>query len=341
MKRLIRIFCVLIFFAGIIAFIGYQKIFGINTLHNEEVIILIPKNSNFDDVIRVLDTAGIVKKMSSFRQVSSWMKYGPIVKSGRYKVGTNLNNRELVGLLRSGRQEPVQLTISAARRLQDIAGIVAKKIEADSVTILNTMSNEELLHNYNLNPHTAISLFIPNTYELYWNITAEQFLDRMHKEYLNFWSRDNRLQKLETLNLSKSEVATIASIVEKESIQKDERPTIAGLYLNRIVKGIPLQADPTVVFGVGDFTIRRVLNKHLAFDSPYNTYMYPGIPPGPICMPSISSIDAVLNPEKHDYLFMCAKPGYNGSHSFATNTADHERNARVYRRWLNSEGIRG
>ena len=173
-----------------------------------------------------------------------------------------------------------------------------------------------------------------------WNIAPEAIADRMEKEHQFFWSQNNRLQKAKEIGLSPTEVYTLASIVEKESQSKIERPIIAGLYLNRLKTGIPLQADPTVVFAVGDFTLRRVLNKHLEIDSPYNTYRFTGLPPGPICMPSISSLDAILNAEKHRYLYMCAKPDNSGLHVFAESLSEHNVNANRYRRWLNQRGIR-
>lgn len=341
MKRIIGIAFVLICFGGILGFIAYQWVFGINTQHEETAIIHIPSEAQYEDVVLILDTTEIIKNISSFKRVSKWMKYDQYVKPGRYLLSPDLSNRTLIQQLRAGDQEPVQLTISTARTIHEIAGIVGEKLEPDSLALLHTLTNPKILENYGMEPHTAIGLFIPNTYEVYWNSSPRELLRRMHEEYNRFWAKNNREEKRQALQLSRNEVASLASIVEKESIQKKERPIIAGVYLNRIKRGIPLQADPTVVFAVGDFSIRRVLYKHLEVDSPYNTYLYPGIPPGPICMPSISSIDAVLNPEQHDYLFFCAKPGYNGSHAFATNSAEHERNARIYRNWLNSEGIKG
>ena len=212
-------------------------------------------------------------------------------------------------------------------------------IEADSNAIHKAMIDQTLLSRRGIEAPAAISLYIPNTYEFFWDSDALDFISRMEKEYDRFWN-ESRSQQAELLDMSRAEVATLASIVEKESNLKSERPTIAGVYHNRLRAGIPLQADPTAVFGLGDFTIRRVLYKHLDVDTPYNTHMHKGLPPGPICMPSISSLEAVLTPEDHDYIFFCAKPGYNNGHLFAVTNAQHERNARVYHRWLNSEGIK-
>lgn len=340
-KRLIKISIVVILLIGILAAIGGQRIFGSNTLHSEAKEVYIPTGSTLDDVSRILSDQEIIKNNSSFEWVAGLMKYESKVKPGKYKIVPDLSNRELISQLRLGAQEPVKITISTARKIADVAGDVADKIEADSLTIIGALLAPSFLSEHNLTEESVISVIIPNTYEAYWTLSAEEFAERMAKEHRKFWAQKNRLSAAEKLGMTKQEVATLASIVEKESIQGEERPIIAGLYLNRLKQNIPLQADPTVVYGVGDFTIRRVLNKHLAHQSPYNTYLNNGLPPGPICMPSISSIDAVLDADQHDYLFMCAKPGYNGSHSFAITNAEHERNAGVYRRWLNSQGIKG
>ncbi len=339
-KRLVKISIVAIILIGIIAAIGGQRIFGENTLHTEAKEIFIPSQSTFADVSQLLSQENILDNTSSFEWVAGLMKYTK-VKPGKYIIAPNLSNRELISKLRSGDQEPIKITISAARKIADIAGDVATKIEADSISILNALMDPSFLSEHGLSEESVISTIIPNTYEAYWTLDPKEFVDRMVKEHRKFWGQKGRLAAAQALDMTKQEVATLASIVEKESIQGDERPIIAGLYLNRLRQGIPLQADPTVVYGVGDFTIRRVLNKHLAHESPYNTYLNNGLPPGPICMPSISSIDAVLDADQHDYLFMCAKPGYNGSHLFAKTNAEHERNAGVYRRWLNSQGIKG
>ena len=317
----------------------YQTIFGLNTKHTEDVIFFIPGESTFDQVTESLITQHILRDESSFRKVAKWMKYEDHVKPGRYILTPQLSNRTLIALLRSGRQTPVRVTFSTARTIADIAGVAGRYLEPDSLSFLTDIAS---LHERLGSPWTAenaIALFIPNTYEMYWTTSPQEFLNRMKKEFDRFWSSEGRLDRLAALGLTQQEVTTLASIVERESQKNQERPIIAGVYLNRLKQGMKLDADPTVVFAVGDFTIRRVLYKHLAYDSPYNTYMYPGIPPGPICMPSISSIDAVLDAEKHDYIYFCAKPGYEGLHSFASNDIDHARNARVYQRWLSSEGI--
>jgi len=204
--------------------------------------------------------------------------------------------------------------------------------------LLNYLNEPEVRASRGFNDYNFMTLFIPNTYEFFWNTSKEGFLERMQKEHDRFWT-ERRTKQAEALGLTKSEVYTLASIVEKESLKGSEKDTIAGLYLNRLRKGIKLQADPTVVYGIGDFTIRRVLNKQLAYDTPYNTYMHEGLPPGPIVMPNVTTIDKTLNAAKHNLIYMCAKPGYAGAHNFAATGAEHSRNARIYHNWLNKEGI--
>lgn len=336
-KVILGVLLVAVLGSLIAAFIGW-KIYGVNTVHTSDKIIYINSGSSFDDVLETLDTAFIISDKSSFEKVASLMKYNN-VKSGRYSIPSEMSNKDLVSLLRSGVQEPIDLVISHGRTLGDIASAIGNQMEVDSAELQAAILNERFLDKVNLEESNVISMIVPNTYQMYWDAPAEKILDRLAKEYDVYWKK--REAQLAQLSMTKLEVSTLASIVESESQHKPERPTIAGVYLNRLKSNIPLQADPTVVYAVGDFTIRRVLNKHLEVDSPYNTYKYNGLPPGPICMPSISSLDAVLNAENHDYLFFCAKPGYNAGHSFAKTNAQHERNARVYRRWLSNEGIRG
>lgn len=339
MKKL-YIFLLIVLIAGIgIAYAGYHWIYGINTNHTEVQDLYIPTGSTYDELLEIIDATRILKNRKSFDAVAKLMKYDQKPIAGHYILPTNQSNRALVTMLRSGKQVPVNVTISAARKLEDIAGVVSTMIEADSSSIHQAMLDPSLLSRRGIESPAAISLYIPNTYEFFWDSDASDFIARMEKEYDRFWN-ETRNKRAEALNMSRAEVATLASIVEKESNLKSERPTIAGVYHNRLKRGIPLQADPTAVFGLGDFTIRRVLYEHLDIDTPYNTHIHKGLPPGPICMPSISSLEAVLNPEKHDYIFFCAKPGYNNGHLFAVTNAQHERNARVYHRWLNSEGIK-
>lgn len=320
----------------------YYKIWILdsNTLNTEDYELLIPRSSSFEDVKLILERDSILKNYASFAVVSKLMKYDlEKVPSGRYVIKPDWTNRRIVSKLRSGNQDALKLTISTARTFDEIATQLGERLELSSEDVMGYYNNKSFIDSLGFTSENFISLFIPNTYEVYWNVYAEDLISRMFREYERFWSQDDRQAKLLAIGLSQLECSTLASIVEKESNYAPERPIIAGVYLNRIKQGIPLQADPTVVFGVGDFSIRRVLNKHLAQKSPYNTYINRGLPPGPICMPSISSLDAVLNAQSHEYIFFCAKPGYDGQHSFARNNAEHEKNAQEYRKWLTSEGI--
>ena len=338
MKAILRIGFVLLLIGAVAGYMGYKWIFESNTNISEPYELYIKSQTTYEELQNQLITDSVLINSWSFSQVSKLMKYGPEqIPSGRYIIQPDWSNKQIISALRAGRQSPIKLTISTARTVEDIAGVVAKKIEPDSTEIMALFKDVSLIEEYGFTSETIISMIIPDTYEMYWNTDAKGFFSKMKDEYDKYWIKYT--DQLESLDMTKSEIATLASIVQKESNTKSEKPTIAGVYLNRLEQGIKLQADPTVVFGIGDFTIRRVLNRHLAQDTPYNTYLHEGLPPGPICMPSKSSIEAVLNAEKHDYLFFCAKPGYNAGHAFATSNQQHERNAAVYRKWLNQERI--
>ncbi len=342
MKKLLLSFLILLIIGAGIGYYAYQIIFQPNvTIGSESYILTIPTGSEFDDLVSILETEKVIKNKNSFIQVSKWMKYGvEKVPPGKYTIKAKWSNRELISLLRSGKQTPVNVIFSNARTAQELTGKISSYLELDSTTLTNYLFDDATLQKIGYSKENVISLFIPNTYNLFWTIKKEDLLDRLIKESNAFWSKNDRETKAKALNLSKTEVSTLASIVEKESIRSDEKPTIAGLYLNRIRIGMPLQADPTVVFAMGDFSLQRILLKHLAFESPYNTYLNRGLPPGPICMPSISSIDAVLNYEKHNYVYFCAKPESNGGHLFAETLSQHNANARIYHAWLNKKGIK-
>jgi UPF0755 protein len=250
-----------------------------------------------------------------------------------------MSNRRLINMLKAGNQEPVQLKFKNHRLKKNMAAYIATQLEADSASIMSLLDSAEFVSKYGFTTDNVYSLFIPNSYEFYWNTSAKQFVERMHKEYQKFWT-PARLAKAEKIGLSKTEVSTLAAIVDAEALNDSEMPTIAGLYMNRYKSGIKLQADPTVIFANQDFTIRRVLNRHLRKDSPYNTYVYKGLPPGPIMMPSINAIDAVLNHKKHKFIFMCAKEDFSGYHNFAVTQAEHQANARRFQRALNERNIK-
>jgi len=341
-KKVFLIIFVVIAVLAVVAFIFGKKyrdfIFNSNvTIDTEVAYLYIPNDSNYEDLLVILDTTGYVNNMESFKQVAEWKKYGDKILAGRYEIHDGMSNNELINLLRSGKQTPVKLSFISVRSLPILAGKVAVYIEADSTQIANLLMDPATAQKYGFNKQTFPAMFIPNTYEFYWNTSAEKFLERMADEFKKFWNED-RVAKASKLGMSQSEVSTCASIVESETQKNDEKARIAGVYINRINKGMLLQADPTVVFAVGDFSLKRVLKRHLKIDSPYNTYVYPGLPPGPICIPSVSSIDAVLNYENHSYYYFCAKEDFSGYHVFASSLRQHNANARRYHRALRQAG---
>lgn len=342
MKKFLWSFVGLLFVSGLImAYVFYNRIYQSNVVleYEKEQYVYIPTASTFDDVVQILSDNGIVRKSSSFRWVAERKNYVNRIKSGRYLLKNGMNNNELVNLLRSGRQTPVNVVFNNIRTKEQLAGKVSAQLELDSLSLLQAMLDTAFLNPLGMNADNVSSLFIPNTYEFYWDVSIPDFLARMEAEHHHFWN-ELRLKKAKQLGLSPEEVSTLASIVEKETLKKDEQPTVAGLYLNRLKKGMKLQSDPTVIYALQDFTIKRVLNKDLKVDSPYNTYMNKGLPPGPIALPSIRAIDAVLNHEQHAYLYMCAKEDFSGYHNFAKTGTQHYINARKYRRALNERGIK-
>lgn len=339
-KVIISLLMLIVVVGGGTAYYTYNRIYksNVDISGKEQAYLYIKTGSNFDDVLTVLVDKHIIKNASSFKWVAERKGYTKKVKPGKYKLKKNMNNNELVNLLRSGVQEPVKLVFNEARTKQEFIEIIARQIEADATELTTLLNDNEFLQTLGLNNKNVLTLFIPNTYELYWNTSAHQFIERMAKENTTFWTK-SRIQKAQKLGLTKSEVSILASIVQQESKVKSEQPIIAGVYLNRLNKGMRLQADPTVIFAIGDFAIRRVLGIHLDFDSPYNTYKYSGLPPGPICLPYGSTIDAVLNRAPHNYIYFCANADFSGRHSFASNIIEHNRNAAAFRKALNARKI--
>lgn len=344
-KKLLRVFYLTIFI--IVAFVAVKgidvslKVLKSNVRLDEssDGYFYIPTNTNFDQLCERLVNKGIVININSFIWVAEKKNYINKVLPGRYKIKNGMNNNDLVNLLRSGEQEPVKFTFHNIRTLSELAGSVSSIIEADSIEIMALLNNDSYFSKYGFNKNEVISMFIPNTYELYWNTSAEQFFKRMAAEYKKFWN-PNRQALAKKLKLSQSQVSTLASIVQAEqTIRPDERPKVAGLYINRLRRGMRLESDPTIIYAKGDFTIKRVLNGDRQVDSPYNTYKISGLPPGPINIPSISSIDAVLNYEHHDFIFMCAREDFSGYHNFSRTNTEHNIFAQRYRNELNKRKI--
>ncbi len=319
-------------------FYRYINAANVDLTNVESSYIHIPNGTSFAELKKILENSGAIKDMVSFEWVAQKKEYADRIKGGRYKLEDGMSNNKLVNLLRSGKQEPVNVTFNNIRELEKLASVVGKKLMTDSTELINLLSNYEYIERLGFDKNTLPALFLPNTYQFYWNTDANGFVKRMKREYDNFWTSE-KISKAREKGLTPVEVAVLASIVDEETQMADEKPLVAGLYLNRLKRGMRLQADPTLKFALGDFSIKRLLNEDKEIESPYNTYKYSGLPPGPIRIPSIAGIDAVLNAETHKYLYMCAKEDFSGYHNFAKTLAQHNVNAAKYRRELNKRGI--
>ena len=319
----------------------YNNYYKPNTSFEDESIFLFVME---DDSLAFKDSISkYIKSEKTFFKVAEKLEYLENKKTGRFKIDKNIGNKDIVNSLKFN-NTPVNVTFNNQERVEDLAGRVSKQIYEDSTSLLSAFIDKEFLQNNGLDEKNILSIFIPNSYNIYWNTSSEDFRDRMLAEYNKFWNKD-RSKKAQKLGLTKLEVISLASIVQIESKRNDERPRVAGLYINRLKKNMRLQADPTVIYTIKEYyknfdtIIRRVLYRDLELESEYNTYRVAGLPPGPITMPDISAIDAVLNYEKNNYLFMVADPSNRGYHLFASNLSEHNRNRRAYIRWINSRGI--
>lgn len=330
----------MVVFAGLMSTFSlyiYQVIKTPNILVDKEPApFIIPKGATFRSVQDTLYKYNYVQDMVSFSFMAKLMSYQENVKPGLYLLESDMTNYDAVRMLRAGEQMPSIVTFSNARVMDDLYEPMTRNLEITAADFKNALEDFVRTNNRGFNSENIISMFIPNTYEVYFTVTGKQLVEKMLSEYNKFWNED-RLEKAEELEMSPQEISTLASIVQAESIMPEESPVIAGLYLNRLHRGIPLQADPTLVFASGDFTIKRVLNKHKEIDSPYNTYKNKGLPPGPINLPSINSIDAVLNHDENNFIYMCAKEDFSGYHNFTSSLAEHNANARRYQRQLSIE----
>lgn len=304
----------------------------------KQASLYVPVGATLDDLCQLLDRDGYISDKDNLKLIGKLMSAEGSLKHGHYTIQNGMTSRRLINLIRSGNQTAVRVTFNNCRTLAQVAGKVARHIEADSLDILIAMQDREQMESMGFTEQTIPAMYLPNSYDLFWTANGEDWVERMNQEYKKFWN-DKRKHKADSLGLTPVQVVTLASIVEEETNKVSDYPIIAGLYLNRLRKGMLLQACPTLKYCKGDFTIRRVLNADKEIDSPYNTYKYKGLPPGPIRIASQTSIDAVLNADKNDYLFMCARPDYSGLHNFARTAAQHERNAREYQKWLNSQKI--
>lgn len=338
-KKLITVLAVLLgILTAYTAISFYHKIYGKNVIHSG--FIYISSDESMESLSKKLED--FVESTEDFRWVANKKSYLK-PRAGKFEILEGMSNNDLINHLRSGKQTPVNVVFNNQDTLEKLAGRVSGQIEADSLEILNAITDVVFLKKQNISRKEALGLFIPNTYEFFWNTTGKGFRERMVKEYERFWNSE-RKEKAKALNLSPTEVMTLASIVQKETSKVEERPRVAGLYLNRLKKGWPLQADPTVIYAIKeekgqDAVVKRVLYKDLKIDSPYNTYKYKGLPPSLIGMPDISSIQGVLNAEKHNYFYMCVDVDRLGYHAFAESKYEHNRNARKYQNWLNQQGV--
>lgn len=339
-KVLLFILIILCTSAGIGGYWFYSMAYkpNIKIIGKNKDYLYIRTGATFEDVKKQLYEKDFIYNPTSFEWISEIKKYKDHVKPGRYRLTNNMSNNDLVNMLRAGNQESVKLVFENIRTKKEFVSKIAQQLEVDSAKLMVSLEDNDFLGKYGFNSKNALALFIPNTYELFWNTSSEKFVERMADEYKKFWT-DDRKNKAQKLGLSQTQISVLASIVQQETVKSDERPRVAGVYLNRLSKDMLLQADPTVIFAIGDFSIHRVLNKYKDFDSPYNTYKYKGLPPGPICLSSIPSIDAVLDREQHDYIYFCAKEDFTGYHNFARTLDQHLIYAKKYQRELDRRNI--
>ena len=326
--------------AGLFMFIAYNSIFTPNTNLETDYDIRISKAITIDSLVTLFERDAVLKSTTGFTALAK-KKNVMNVLPGRYIIKPGMSSNAIINMVRAGLQVPVKLTFIAQPNLRKFSKIIAGQIQPDSAQIIEYITTDFIREN-ELSLEVLPAYFIPNSYEVYWNITPEKFGERMLKEYHNFWTTA-RIAKANKLGLTPVKVSTLASIVEGETNKTKEMPTVAGLYLNRLNKGQKLESDPTVRFTIKqkygqDYEIKRVLYKDLKIDSPYNTYMYTGLPPGPLSIPSVQALDAVLNAEKHNYIFMCADPS-TGYHKFTASYAQHLKNRDAYRKWLKENKI--
>jgi len=327
---------------AVFAWYVYSTVLVPNTaFNNTEAHVYISSNATFNDVLEELEP--LLKDTETFTAVANRKGYVNNIKPGHYLIEKGMNNNDIINTVRS-KNTPIKVKFNNQERLENLAGTISQQIEADSLSLINAFRDETFLAENNLKHNTALGLYVPNTYEFYWNTSAEGFRDKMAKEYKLFWN-EQRVAKAKKLNLTPMQVISLAAIVQKETAKVEERPRVAGVYVNRLQRGMLLQADPTVIYAKKlsennfDQIIKRVLYVDLEIDSPYNTYKYAGVPPGPIAMPDITSIDAVLNYEKHDYFYFVANVQNFGYHKFAKTLSQHNQNKAEYVRWISQQGV--
>lgn len=312
---------------------------NLNVDGKETFVLYVPEGANYDSVVDTLRKHKIIHDEIAFGFLTKRKDYRGNVKPGRYEIPANSSNNTIVSKLVAGREDPVKLTFNNIRTKTDLVKKIGNRLALNQDDLLARLNDEKVAEKYGFTNETIMNMFLPDTYFIYWTVTPEAFLDRMHSEYEKFWTGE-RKEKATAIQLTPDQVGTLASIVQSETNKKDEMPVVAGVYMNRLRINMPLQADPTVKFAVGDFSLKRILHKHLSVDSPYNTYKNTGLPPGPIALPERVALDAVLNYEKHNYTYFSAKEDFSGYHNFAENFTEHLKNAQRYQSALNQRGIR-
>jgi UPF0755 protein len=316
----------------------YLRFFGANVTGKQQYLY-IHTGATYNDVYDTIQAKGIVKDTTTFNWAAHNMKYVNKVKPGRYLLKKGMSNRTLIRMLQLGDQDPVIVNFHNIRLKEQFAGFMGRKLEPDSLAIIRLLDSADYVKQYGFTPDNVYVVMMPDSYQIFWNTSPEKLFERMKKHYDTFWTPE-RKQKAADIGLTPIQVSILASIVDGEAVYDSEMPTIAGLYLNRLNKGINLEADPTLIFAAHDFTIHRVLNKHKLINSPYNTYMYKGLPPGPIMMPSVNAVNAVLNYKKSDYIYMVAKDDFSNHHNFAKTLAEHQANARKFQQALDKRNIK-
>lgn len=338
-KRIAYGIIVILLLASFKALSIYRKAFKPNFFadNKNKTEIFIRTGSDFEEVYATLQKTNIIRDTASFAWTAKKKNYPNHIHPGRYEIKNRMSNNDVINILRSGQQTPLDVSFNNQRTLKDLAKRVSQQLEPDEKDFYRAFTDTAIINKYSFSKETFKCMFIPNTYEIWWNTSPERFIARMNAEYKNFW-KGKREKQAALIGLNHEEVITLASIVQQETRNEKEKPIIAGVYMNRLKRGIKLDADPTLIFAIGDYNKKRVLNKDKKVNSPYNTYMNAGLPPGPICIPDISTIDAVLNYEKHNYIFFCLKPDFSG-HNFAKNLKEHNRNAALYHKELNRRRI--
>lgn len=337
-KKILYISLVIVIAIIAVVVYGYSVLStGFNI--DKTVYVYIDDTKDYNALLDEVRDSAKVKSISNFEMLSAALGYKDNIRTGRYAVTPDMTIYDLIRDLRSGHQAPVKLKFNNIRTKADLSKRISDQLMLSDESLYNKLDDINTCESLGFTPENVVAMFVPNTYDIYWDMDLNDFLQRMKKEYLRFWD-EKRTSKAKEMGLSPTEVSTLASIVEEECTFSDEYAIVAGLYLNRLHASQPLQADPTVKFAVGDFSLRRILNKHLEVNSPYNTYLHTGLPPGPIRVPSIKGIDAVLNYDKNGYLYMCAKEDFSGRHNFAETYGEHQVNAAKYRRALNLRGIK-